>query len=704
MIISTNKSDMMLKRSLGKDKTIIIAIDKMLDQFSLDPTMMNPPRHAYIVTNEDISAKRLRDKFEQALQTKHPATKVIFINKSSKAVYQNGLPGLDAVLQKPKSQDITQTISAVTATTVIESAVGSQVQPTIEIPAYTPEETGNVYQEPTMPVGNPTTQDTGTQVNNGPTYTETHGGYEGSSTMGSDTPNSQSPAYEPEVLPGIDIQGYEDTTESSVVERKSASVEKIERTGMVSDAKVIMRELTATNLIKDLYESNSTYAGIEEKLKSLNDTIFNIMGDPNIKSLDEKLSKVHALLHDKAFFRAKGVTLIEQRLEEVVDAICSQTSSLLQSRLNEIDTAIKKSMTDKNMETNTARLGGLNEQRANLIIELHQLELDIADIYKSTDNLVVSTATYIAASNEDATGNEAINDMLKARGEMVVLDSVIDAIRSAMELGVGKVPETFKQLKLNIMTTLALLRKLFDVDQEIIAAQQQFINYLKTNSIESTVVAETLLKKSLRVYVGEEGVGRTIIPYLISKYKSRQNANVLLLDLTGTAKYSQYGIQYKNVDSYLLDLDQREFMLVAGKVDDSISTAQRIVTSLLKAADYYRIINVVLSPEQSELFQTIAQDVLSVNFIVDTNVPRIDRMRELMEEYVTPNVARRVIINRCDVPIRVIVDKLGLADQMDYQVCTVPSVPAIIDAGLNCYDPYGVSSVDLTMEEVVKHA
>lgn len=665
MIISTNKSDMMLKRSLGKDKTVIIAIDKMLDQFALDPTMMNPPRHAYIVTNEDISAKRLRDKFEQALLSKHPATKVIFINKSSKPIYPNGLPGLDAILQKPKSQDITQTISAVTATSVIADAVDSQVQPTIEIPEYTPEPAPVMPAEPVV---------------------------------------EQPIQQEPEDLPPVEPVYHEPEPEPEPVERKSGLVERIERAGSVGDASVIMREITATNIIKDLYETNSTYAGIEEKLKSLNDTIFNIMGDPHIKSLDEKLSKVHALLHDKAFFRAKGDTLIEQRLEEVVDAICTQTSALLQDRLSEIDAAIKKSMTDKDMETNSARLAGLNEERANLIIELHTLEVEISDIYKATDSLIVTTATDIAAKSDDATGNEFINAKLKEKGELVLSESTIDAIRGAMELGAGKVPDTFKQMKLSVVNTLTLLRKVFDVDQEIIAAQQQVINYLKSNNIENTVVAETLLKKSLRVYVGEEGTGRTIIPYLISRYKSRQNANVLLLDLTGTSKYSQYGIQYTSIDTYLMDLEQREFMLAAGTVDNSIAAAQRIVTALLKAADYYRVINVVLSHEQSMLFQTIAQDVLSINFIVDTNVPRIQRMRKEIEDCTIPNVARRVIINRCDVPIRTIITKLGLDDQMDYQVCTIPTMPTLIDAGLNGYNPYGVSSVDLTMEEVLKHA
>ena len=198
MIISTNKSDMMLKRSLGKDKTVIIAIDKMLDQFALDPTMMNPKRDAYIVTNEDISAKRLKDKFEQALASKHPATKVIFINKSSKPIYQQGLPGLDAILQKPKPNDITQTISAVTAQASIEGAVESQVAPIVEIPEYTPE----VRQEYVQPEPEPETQ----------------------------------PIVEPEPLPPMPEPVPEPVPEPEPVNVKSGLVERIERAGTVGDA------------------------------------------------------------------------------------------------------------------------------------------------------------------------------------------------------------------------------------------------------------------------------------------------------------------------------------------------------------------------------------------------------------------------------------------------------------------------------------
>ena len=664
MIISTTKSDALLKRALGKNQVSVISVEKMIDQFSLDPTITTPVRDAYVITNEDISAARIKSKFEQSVANKHPAVKIIFINKSSKPIYETGLPGIDAIMQKPKPAELTKTISEIIVSATVQSSVQNYEAPTVTIPEWSPKTESEPEVTPVAPVV--------------------------------ETPVVEQPIIEAPI--------EEPAYEAPVVEtRKSQLMEQLENAGKVADISVLVREITASTLIKDIIENNSTYAGIEEKLKSLNDVIFVIMSDPTV-SLDEKLSKVRSLLHDKAFYSAKGDTIIEQRLEEVIDCICSRTSALLQSRLDEIDTAIRYSITAKEQENMSPRLAGLNEERANLIIELRKLETDIADIFRSCDMLTMSTATHIAETADNLTGNEKINAMVRARGTSVISEETVNAIRASLELASGKVPSEFSQMKLKVLNMIKLLGKLFDCDQEIIAAQQAVINFLKSQNVEDTVFAETLLKKSLRVYVGEQGVGRTILPYLLSRYKSRQNANVLVLDLTGTAKYTQYGIQYTALDTYLTGLHQKEFMLVAGSLENSVAAAQRIVTTLLKAADYYRVINVILDVDQRELFETIAQDVLSVNFIVDTNISRIERMRDVIERCNVPNVGRRVIINKCDVPIRPIISKLGLDDKIDYQICTVPTVPTIIDAGLNGYNPYGISVVDLTMEEVIRHA
>lgn len=730
MVISTKNADSMLKRALGARKTCIVGIDRMIPSFALDPTVDGEPKDVFVVTNEDITSAKLKQKFEAAAAVKHPKVKIIFINKNTKNVYPNGLPGIDAILTHPKVPEITQAISTVSTSDIAEMAVAKSDTYTNDIPKF-----DSNYQSADMtglhadlrrkkeeelaqqqafdpaslggmaPIGMPDGMqqiDPNLQFQNQPVTDYAEAGFD---------PNAQvdyTQEYTEDMGEKLPIEPVPDVApqiESAAYDMQSNLVSRINEASRVSDVSVLAREITATALIKDLVDTNSTYAGIEDKLKSINDMVFMILADNGIKSLDEKLSKIHSLMHDKAFFASKGDTLIEQRLEEVIDTICTQTSSLLQSRLQEIDTAIRRSYTTNDSEKVSARLAGLNEERANLIIELHRLEYDINEIFKSTDNLAIDVATKLAESASTVTANDSIiNEHILARGGNVVSNETFTAIKSILELSAGPIPDTFTELKLKIVTLLRMLSKVFEIDQEIIAAQQAELNFFKARNVEDSIIAETILKKALRVYVGEEGTGRSIIPYLISRYKSRQNANVLCIDLTGTAKYAKYGIRYTAVDTYLTELNQKDFMLVAGAVDSTVEVAQRIVTALIKSADYYRVINVVLTPEQHELFQTIAQDVYSVNFVVDTNIQHIEKMKSIIEEHTMPNVGRRVIVNKCDVPIRTIINKLGLSDTLDFQICVVPSMPVVVDANLNGYNPYGISSVDLVMEDVVKHA
>ena len=670
MIISTSKSDTMLRRALGKNRTTIITIEKMIDQLALDPELTNPPKEAFIITDEDIRATRIKQKFEQAVQAKHFKVKVIFVNKGAKSIYPNGYPGIDCILTKPKPEDITNAITHILANDVVAETANDAYQKEEEVvPEFTPQETEMVferqYEEPEpAPVAEPVHEE-------------------------------PLPIPEPEPEPVKTAPPAQINT--------SQIVERIKSAGQVAEVSLIAREIKSADLIKDLVDTNTTYAGIEEKLKSINDAIFTIMHEPGAK-LDDQLARIRALIHDKNYFASKGDTLLEQRLEEVIDTIVNHTSTLLGSRLAEIDTAITNAKRMKDMENCDARLSGLNEERVNLILELRTLELEINSIFKSTDEIITGTITAISERAVDIAGNDVINAHIRARGNTIISDESLAAIGAAIEMSTMRTSESFKDMKRSIVYMIELLGKLFDLDREIIAAQQALINFLKSNNIEDTVIATTLLKKSLRLFVGNEGTGRTIIPYLLSNYKSRQNANVLLFDITGTGKYQQYGIQTMEPEQFLNGYNQQEFLVVSGSIESSVANIQRIILALTRAADYYRVINVVMSPEQKELFEVIAPDVLCINYLVDTNVANIRKAADFIKESTFPNVARRVIINRCDIPIRNIITMLGLDDQIDFQCCVVPTIPAVTDAALGNYNPYGISSVTLALEETLKHA
>lgn len=691
MIISTVQSDTMLKKALGKNKTSIISPEKMFDQFSIDPTLTTPVRDAYIVTDADIRAMKIKQKFEQCLATKHPNTKVIFIVKGKNNPYPEGMPGIDVILKSPRPNEIVDAISAVMESGQIQEAIENGVSKEVNVPNFNPVQAQQQY----------TYENSPEFVQQQMEEEEERRRLEAEAEAARAAMAAQQ-APEEIPLPPADEEPVQKEPEPRF--NSSQLAEDIKQTNRMADINILTREISSAKLIKDLIDSNSTYAAVEEKVKAIQDAIFLIMNDKNIRTLDEKLSKVRGLVHDKDAFAAKGDTLVEQRLEEIVDTICSQTQTLLESRLNEINTAIRNADTQREMGVDNARLAGLNEESANMLIELHTLEKDLLDIFKSTNTLIMDTAVGISENSANLTGNDMLNARLRASGGVLVSDETLTAIRASMELSTETVNAEFKEMRLKVISMISLLNKMFELDREQIAAYQATVNFMKANNIEDTIVAESLLKKSLRVFIGAEKSGRTIIPYLLSKYKSNQNANVLLIDITGTGKYHEYGIQVNSIENYLVEMNQAPFFVAAGEVENTIATAQRIVNALIKSADYYRVINVVMRPDQRELFETIAQDVLCVNYLVDSNPSNIEDMRKIMDSTRVRNVGRRVIINKCDVAIRPIISKLGLDEELDFQACVIPTIPSIVDANLNHYNPYGISSVTLSMEETLKHA
>ncbi len=669
MIVCTKSADTILHKAFSKKDIVMASIQQVMEYVGIDPTISNPKRHAYIVTSDDVRNPQLRQQFLNAVSEKHPKSKIVFIDKASKpTLSQEQQMLLDAVLTKPKPKDLAATISEIMSGDTIESAVErvSGRKDDYSIPDFEP--------EPAEPVEAPI----------------------------EDTPEPE-PVEEPLPIDTIEEEP-EPQPEPQPTEEESSLVKRIKDAMTVADVSIVAKEIQATELIKDLINTSSSYAGIEEKLKSVNDAIYAIMNDTTITSIEEKLVKVRALLHDKAFFESKGGTLLEQRMEEVIDAICSQCTAHVHDRLSEIDTALNTiALAQDNAMAGNARLAGINEERVNIIKELRMLEIDIVECMKDTDRIATSTMATLAERVVDITGNARLNEVIRARGNTIISEGTLAAIQAAASVRADDVSDEFKKMRLDITVMLKKLSKLFDLDREMLAAQAATIQFLRSKNVEDSVIIDSLLKKSLRVYIGPESVGRTIIPYLFSAYMSRQNANVLLVDITGKAKFKQYDILTTDIDVFYAQQPQHELCVVEGSIGDSITAYQQLVTALLKACDYYRIINIVMRDDQKEALEVIADDPASINYITDTIPSHIELTKGLIESFNLRNVGRRVILNKCDIPIRPIVTKLGLDDALDTQISVIPTLPAITDANINGFNPFGLSSVTLAIEGVLKY-
>jgi hypothetical protein len=230
------------------------------------------------------------------------------------------------------------------------------------------------------------------------------------------------------------------------------------------------------------------------------------------------------------------------------------------------------------------------DERGNILLELQVLDKEIRTIFTVADKLTIDIAKGIAEDSTARTGSPLLDARMRLTGNSVVSAESLNTIEHLL-LTAEKTSDAFKDATRQIVIMNKKLMKVIDLDNEIIATLSEVIEYLKANNVEDTVIKNTLIKKSMRVFIGNEGSGRSVIPYVCSKLKSRENANVLYIDITGNNKVSNYGETMLTLDDWMTNRQQQHFCGVQGKLPNTYEAAQRFMTALTKAADYYKVIN-----------------------------------------------------------------------------------------------------------------
>jgi len=669
IVISSTADTLMRKAVKNTSKLSTAAPAASIKQLVLDPTAMTPVRDAYVFTSDDVRNAKVKNQLIDSLANKHPNSKVVFIEKNAKKLQLSAdTPGLDGYIIAPTPQDLDALISKIIANDIsdvlpIDQTLVSAVEdiPDPSVGSFIPEPEP-ADEEPPAPMPEPEP--------------------------------IPIPMPEPEPVP---------VPMPEPVDKQLDLVQELNDANKIADVAQISREITATALIKDMLKNQTSYAAVEERIRIIGDLIYQIMHDDKIPTMEEKLAKVRAQINDRNAWTSQQCTMLEQNVRMLVDIICTQTSAMLDARLDEINIALNRIKQVREQNADNTRLGGLNEERINIIIELRKIETDIQEIFSNTDAFIAETTNAMSKTVISPTNNDWFDAHLRASGGTLVSEETLAAIKSSLELSNGTFNDAFKEMHLKVLRMISILNKLLDLDKDIIIAQAETIKYLKAHKVEDTVIAETLLKKSLHLFVGTEETGLSIIPYLISKKQSRMNANVLYIDITGHNKLTDYSIQPMSLTEFSVNKPTEEFVCVAGYLDNDADSIQKFYSDLKDIAEHYRIINVVADNSQLEIINTIFNDCISVNYLCVPSAKSIKDTKFVIDEIKADNVGLRLLINKCDVSPAPILEKLGLNNRMDFQFLTIPTIPAIVDAALFSLDPVDCNSVTQGLAEVIKY-
>lgn len=667
MVVCTQSADSIARVALGKKNVAISKLQVMVEKFALDPVVSTPPIEAFIVTDRDLRNKKLREQFITAAASKHPSVKIFYYSFKPNADISAG-NGIDGVLVKANAEMLHKTVYGAVGEVTNKAPIASSSD-------VIPEE-----EKKFTPTFEPMFEDKGDEIVEPEPIPEV-----------------------PEVPEELPIQETEPEEIDPVVEelRGSELVDRIHECERVKDVNVFMREVNATKVVRDIMNSNKQYIVIEDKLKVLQERITSIFLDPTIKTTSEKLDKIKALRYDKRNYCIEKNTLIEQRVGEIIDTVVEQSKKVLDKRTAELDRAIIAVGTKPIAELSSARLAGITEERANLMLELAVMDSEIASISEHVCNLALDVTSEMNENAESITNNPLLDAKLRLHKQSIVPDNTIEKCVHILS-SADRASEEFKEARRQLLLLKAKLYKVLECDQETISALTEAIRVLKANNVEDTIIAQTLIKKSLRIFVARKGCGRTVVPYVLSTLKSRENANVLYMDLTGESKLADYGQEAISYDDWYESRQQKDLCIVAGKISDTPEAIQRLNVALTKAAEYYRVINLVVSPEQVELIRTIAPDVLAINYMMTPLTDDLDFYRDFIDETTYENVAQRVIVNRCDIDITPIIDRLNLLEKDNIEIKTIPFIPVLMECSLNQVKPHSLEAVQDGFREVRK--
>lgn len=739
MIAVTKSGDTKAKAAFGKNNVCVSSVKTMIGQLTLDPKMTQGNIEAYVIFGMDIRNNDEKNQLLQAAATKHPQHKVVIVARKV-GVFMEG-NGIDKVLVNPKPDDISKAVTSLLNSDItsrnadIQSVLAqNESEPVpaldpdaIEFPDEPTPQRGastyatNKYDDEDETHGASTYNYTGGHANTNPTGRRGRTSMEpeaGAYYVGRQSeeyymdkededdeplnPNSGAPTtLDVQELDENEIRmstPYEPVYEDEK-QKESILIERIKGCNTVADLRVVTAQMSAQEVIKNIVKDNKQYAAVEERIRGMQEKIAAILIEDQTLSLEEKYKKINALVIDKNYYRDENNTVIEQQVDQIVKLITEKTVDIINVRLGELDRAILNTKVN-NVEQNYGRLAGIADERGNLLLELATLQSELDTVYANMDKMVADVVNEIAFESSQLESSPIIDAQLRAHNASIVSGKTYDIMASLAE-SCDKSSDSFKEAMRKLKSMFFKLQQIIDKDNETITALNQIIKLMQANKIEETVVAETFLKKSLRVYVGRPGEGKSVIPYIVSKKRSRTNANVLLVDLTGSSQIPLYTDDYKTLEDYMENRYEKEFCCVIGNPENDAETAQRLLVALTKAADYYRVINVILTPEQKVLFDVIAAEVLSVNYIVNPTKPTLDFYREFIKETRRENVAQRVIINRCDIPIKPILEELDLMERIDYQYAHLPYVPQITQCSFTKTEPDQVTVITEALREVI---
>jgi len=469
--------------------------------------------------------------------------------------------------------------------------------------------------------------------------------------------------------------------------------EEFRKCSNFKDWDIFKKPFKQEELNMGLINENTHYSDALNVIEQLERQMLNVFKDPRIAP-QEKFNKIKEIGIEKSGQRAAANNILVDKFTKTIAEVVSLAKITVDKKLLAIKSSIDQMTKANVMHSEKEKLEQLILERIDTQMELLELSREVIEIYKTIDG----SAEEIIENFEQSipSQNAYINEIMKPfKRYFIPQNSTFLANKILNDLQSGKL--AMGHLESKIMSMLSLLFKLCESDDTIIDYQSKLIKLLSAQKIEDIVIVDTILKNSLRLYIGASDIGRTSTCITIGKILSRRN-NSLLIDLTGSSKFSDYGINPISLDEFMINRVEQQFVCVEGNAEN-INNIEKFIGELKLRLNYYPYINIILDVSQKETIEKLANSALTISFITNCTTRGIGIMKNCINKFDTENIARKIILIDPQIEISEIITELD-ADMVMYKIITIPYLAQTKACALKKMNPADIEEVSVIFENV----
>lgn len=463
------------------------------------------------------------------------------------------------------------------------------------------------------------------------------------------------------------------------------------------DWEIFKEHMHRDSIVKNLIAENSEYVGLVNMLEVLDQRIEAVWRDQALTT-DQKFDKIKAIGLERSVVRASTNSQEVEKVISIISTIVLAAKRTVEEKVQSMNTALYKITTDKSKIADTSYIDKAIEERSKAQIDLLNISRSIVDLYKSAHNLVEEEIQELDRKLPSA--NAFINDMVKPIGTQIFTPTNSAALANKLNQSLQENTIIASQMEESVNAVIEALFTLCQKDEEIINYQQNKINLLKAQRVEDVIITNTLLKKSMRLFVGADNTGRSATAITWSGVLSRRQ-NTVVIDLTGRDKFEDYGMQAVSLKDFMLNRIEEPLLCVASDHILAPDEVQDLVQELKSRLNYYANINVILAPEDMNGLVQLSEEALTVHYITNCSTSSINILHELVENHKSTNIARKLICIDAPVSPLMIADAIGV-DATATKIVMIPSVPSIRACALRHDRPYEFDDVVSIFEEAFR--